>query len=217
MSYRGRIAPTPTGFLHLGHARTFALAAQRCRAAAGTLILRIEDLDAARCRGEYARAAAEDLRRLGIVWDEGPDVGGPCAPYVQSENFSYFLSVWERLKNAGAIYPCRRSRRDVAAAARAPHAEDEAAEPIFPPQWRPPAGTGRDFSEPGDFNWRFRVPDGEEISWYKAEGGFLSPSAGESVPTARSIPSPGSTNPSGAGIFPNWSAALPPVWRAVRL
>lgn len=165
MSYRGRIAPTPTGFLHLGHARTFALAAKRCRAAAGTLILRIEDLDAARCRGEYARAAAEDLRRLGIVWDEGPDVGGPCAPYVQSENFSYFLSVWERLKNAGAIYPCRRSRRDVAAAARAPHAEDEAAEPIFPPQWRPPAGTGRDFSEPGDFNWRFRVPDGEEISF----------------------------------------------------
>lgn len=166
MAYRGRIAPTPTGFLHLGHAATFALAARRCREAAGTLILRIEDLDAQRCRAEYASAAMEDLRRLGIEWDEGPDVGGPCAPYVQSENFPYFLEIWERLKNLGAIYPCRRSRRDVANAARAPHAEDESSEPLFPPEWRPPAGTGRDFSEPGDFNWRFRVPDGETIEFF---------------------------------------------------
>lgn len=166
MAYRGRIAPTPTGFLHLGHARTFALAARRCRAAAGTLVLRIEDLDTLRCREEYARAAAEDLRRLGIAWDEGPDVGGPCAPYVQSKNLPYFLEIWTRLKNLGAIYPCRRSRRDVAAAALAPHVEDEAAEPVFPAAWRPPAGTGRDFSEPGDFNWRFRVPDGETIEFF---------------------------------------------------
>lgn len=168
MTYRGRIAPTPTGFLHLGHARTFELAARRCREAAGTLILRIEDLDRARCRQEYATAAAEDLRRLGIDWDEGPDVGGSCAPYVQSQNFPYFLKIWERLKNGGFIYPCRRSRRDVAAAARAPHAEDEATEPIFPAEWRPPAGTGRDFDEPGDFNWRFRVPDGETIAFTDA-------------------------------------------------
>lgn len=165
MNYRGRIAPTPTGFLHLGHARTFALAAKRCREAAGTLILRIEDLDRQRCKKEFAEAAAEDLHRLGIAWDEGPDIGGAFPPYVQSQNFSYFLKIWKRLKNAGAIYPCRRSRRDVAAAASAPHAEDEAAEPIFPPEWRPPAGTGKNFAAPGDFNWRFRVPDGETIAF----------------------------------------------------
>ena len=166
MNYRGRIAPTPTGLLHLGHAKTFALAAKRCRDAAGTLVFRIEDIDTLRCKKEFAVAAMEDLRRLGISWDEGPDLGGKFSPYVQSENFSYFLKIWEKLKNAGAIYPCRRSRKDVAVAARAPHAEDEAAEPIFPVVWRPPAGTGRDFSEPGDYNWRFRVPDGEEISFF---------------------------------------------------
>lgn len=165
-TYRGRIAPTPTGLLHLGHARTFSLAAKRCRQAAGTLILRIEDLDTQRCKSHFTDAAIEDLKALGIRWNEGPDIGGPCAPYVQSQNLAYFRSVWERLKNIGAIYPCRRSRKDVAAAARAPHAEDESAEPIFPPEWRPEnPHFGKDFSEPGDFNWRFRVPDGECIEF----------------------------------------------------
>lgn len=166
MTYRGRIAPTPTGLLHLGHARTFALAAQRCREAAGTLVFRIEDIDTQRCKREFADAAMEDLRAIGISWNEGPDIGGKFAPYVQSENFSYFLKIWEKLKNSGTIYPCRRSRKDVVAATRAPHAEDEAAEPVFPPQWRPPAGTGMEFSEPGDYNWRFRVPDGEVIEFF---------------------------------------------------
>lgn len=164
--YRGRIAPTPTGFLHLGHASTFSIAASRCRKAAGTLILRIEDLDPLRCKKHFANAAAEDLKALGITWDEGPDIGGPNAPYVQSENFEYFFRIWERLKNAGAIYPCRRSRKDVAAATRAPHAEDEASDPVFPPEWRPAdPHYGKDFPEPGDFNWRFRVPDGEIIAF----------------------------------------------------
>lgn len=167
--YRGRIAPTPTGLLHLGHARTFALAAERCRNAAGTLIFRIEDLDTQRCKKHFADAAMEDLKSIGITWDEGPDVGGPHAPYVQSENSAYFLKIWKRLKDAGAIYPCRRSRKDVAAAARAPHAEDENAEPIFPPEWRPSdPNFGKDFSDPGDYNWRFRVPDGEIIAFADA-------------------------------------------------
>lgn len=164
--YRGRIAPTPTGFLHLGHARTFSLAAKRCSEAGGTLVLRIEDLDHARCKSEFASAAIEDLHRLGIRWQEGPDVGGAFAPYVQSENFSYFKKIWEHLKNSGAIYPCRRSRKDVAAAASAPHAEDESAEPIFPPEWRPDPAFGRAFSEPSDYNWRFRVPDGEAVEFF---------------------------------------------------
>ena len=70
--YRGRIAPSPTGYLHLGHARTFEVAQARCRAANGTLIYRNDDLDGPRCRPEFATAAMEDLRWFGIRWDEGP-------------------------------------------------------------------------------------------------------------------------------------------------
>jgi glutamyl-tRNA synthetase len=76
-SYRGRLAPSPTGYLHVGHARTFWTAWQRARDAGGTLVLRMEDLDADRSRAAYAEAAMEDLRWLGIRWQEGPDRGGP--------------------------------------------------------------------------------------------------------------------------------------------
>lgn len=162
--YRGRLAPTPTGLLHVGHARTFALAAERARRAGGDLILRIEDLDAARCRPEFATAAMEDLRWLGVRWDEGPDLGGPFGPYLQSERRSWFAEAWRRLHATGAIYPCDKSRADVARALAAPHAEDDA-EPIFPADLRPPAGTGHDRAEPGPSNWRLRVPDGEAVTF----------------------------------------------------
>ncbi|MDR1818504.1 MAG: tRNA glutamyl-Q synthetase [Puniceicoccales bacterium] len=169
--YRGRLAPTPTGFLHLGHAATFSLAAQRAAAAGGALVMRVEDLDPLRCKPEFAAAALEDLRWLGLRWDEGPDVGGPFAPYTQSERREWFLEVWRRLRDAGAIYPCSRSRRDVALAALAPNepstggAGGDAPEPLFPPEWRPPAGTGSDVPAPDalDANWRFRVPDGRRV------------------------------------------------------
>ena len=176
-AYRGRIAPTPTGRLHLGHARTFALAHDRARAAGGTLVFRIEDIDYRRCSPEYARAALADLRDLGLDWDEGPDVGGPHAPYEQSRRTPIFLETWRRLRDAGVIYPCRRSRRDVEAALGAPHAEDDA-EPIFPPEWRPEPGFGRDFEEPGDWNWRFRVPDGETLAFHDARQGHRQFKAG---------------------------------------
>jgi glutamyl-tRNA synthetase len=162
--YRGRLAPTPTGYLHVGHARTFALAADRARRAGGTLILRIEDLDAARCRPEFTQAAVEDLRWLGLGWDEGPDVGGPFGPYVQSERLRGFGEVWRRLHATGLIYPCDKSRADVARALAAPHAEHDA-EPIFPAELRPPGDVGADATEPGASNWRFRVPDGEVIAF----------------------------------------------------
>ena len=162
---RGRIAPTPTGYLHVGHARTFALAA--ARAAGGTLLYRTEDLDAGRCRPECADAALEDLRWLGLNWAEGPDVGGPHAPYVQSRRLPCFREVWAKLLAAGTIYPCDKSRKDVERSLTAPHAEDDA-EPIFPPELRAPAGAGRAAREPGPINWRFRVPDGESIAFVDA-------------------------------------------------
>ena len=78
--YRGRLAPSPTGLLHLGHASTFLTADARSRTAGGTLVFRNEDLDTQRSRPEFYKAMLEDLAWLGIRWQEGPDIGGPFAP-----------------------------------------------------------------------------------------------------------------------------------------
>jgi len=159
--YRGRLAPTPTGHLHLGHARTFWTAQERARQAGGELILRNEDLDRDRCKPEFSAAMLEDLRWFGFAWNEGPDLGGPFAPYSQSERQDYYHEIWRRLCASGCIYPSPHSRKDVERALVAPH-EGEG-EPVFPAELRPPRGTGQDAREPGEVNWRFRVPDGETI------------------------------------------------------
>jgi len=161
--YRGRIAPTPTGYLHLGHAQTFRTAHDRARAAGGALVFRMEDLDLPRCRPEFVDAALQDLAALGLTWDEGPDVGGPHAPYHQSGCGGFYLEAWQRLREGGWIYPCHRSRKDVATATQAPHEEN--IEPVFPPEWRPQPGTGREARSPDGTNWRFRVPDGEVVGF----------------------------------------------------
>ena len=84
-TYRGRLAPSPTGHLHLGHARTFWIAAERTKEKNGTLILRNEDLDAKRFRMDFVTDMLEDLRWVGLDWAEGPDIGGPFGPYSQSQ------------------------------------------------------------------------------------------------------------------------------------
>lgn len=172
--YRGRLAPSPTGLLHVGHARTFWTAFERARDANGTLVMRMEDLDPDRSRAEFADAALEDLRWLGMTWDEGPDVGGAFGPYVQSERKSLYKDAFEKLREIGCVYPCRCSRKDLAAALSAPHEgaaqQDPDDEPVYPGTCRP--GTcaplhGADFLS-GDLdggNWRFRVPDGEAIEF----------------------------------------------------
>jgi glutamyl-tRNA synthetase len=124
--YRGRLAPSPTGRLHLGHARTFLVAWLRARRAGGTLVLRIEDLDPPRVVAGAADAIASDLRWLGFDWDEGPDVGGPHAPYVQSERYTRYERALARLVEAGLVYPCTCTRREIALASSAPHADDDA-------------------------------------------------------------------------------------------
>jgi glutamyl-tRNA synthetase len=160
-AYRGRIAPSPTGFLHLGHARTFLIAAERARQAHGRLVLRNEDLDPERSRPEYARAMYEDLKWLGIEWSEGPDCAGQFAPYSQSERRPRYLAAWRRLKQAGFLYPCRCSRKDWILAASAPNeSEDEAIYPGKCRNCRP-----EDHDNPGGVNWRFRVPDGEVLQF----------------------------------------------------
>jgi glutamyl/glutaminyl-tRNA synthetase len=170
-AYRGRIAPSPTGLLHLGHASTFLAAAVRTREAGGTLVLRNEDLDRQRARPEFVEAMFEDLLWLGIRWQEGPDCGGPCAPYTQSERGGHYLAAWRVLLDRGLIYPCRCSRKDLAAAVSAPHesrdyenGDDD--EPMYPGTCRPlPDVDVKTADAPSDMNWRFRVPDGEAIEF----------------------------------------------------
>ena len=162
-AYRGRIAPSPTGYLHLGHARTFWIAQQRAETAGGTLILRNDDLDGPRCTAEFTAAALEDLRWFGLRWQEGPDIGGPHAPYTQSERMPLYTEAFERLRADGFIYPCKCSRQDVLRAISAPHEGEE--EPLYPGTCRPPQPEIS--QEPRDeINWRFRVPDGETVSFH---------------------------------------------------
>jgi len=121
MPYRGRFAPSPTGPLHLGNARTALLGWLAARAAAGRWIMRVEDLDRPRVRPGMEARQLEELRWLGLDWDEGPDVGGPCGPYRQSERGGRYAGALDRLRQAGRAYPCFCSRAEIAAAASAPH------------------------------------------------------------------------------------------------
>ena len=162
-TYRGRLAPSPTGLLHLGHARTFWIAQQRAQAHGGTLVLRNEDLDQARCKPEFASAMLEDLRWFGFEWQEGPDLGGPFGPYAQSQRRELYLAGFEKLRAAGLVYPCVCSRQDVLRALQAPHADDD--EPIYPGTCRNRSPSTINSQPSTPLNHRFRVPDGEEVSF----------------------------------------------------
>lgn len=162
-AYRGRIAPSPTGLLHLGHARTFWVAWKRARAAAGQLVFRNENLDRQRCRPEFFGAMFEDLRWLGLDWDEGPDAGGAFAPYSQSQRRSFYLPAWLRLRDRGFIYPCSCSRKDLERALEAPHDDDD--EIPYPGTCRSRLDQARAWDSPAGVSWRFRVPDGETVAY----------------------------------------------------
>ena len=162
--YRGRLAPSPTGLLHLGHARTFWTAQQRAQAAGGTLLLRNDDLDSARCRPEFVTAMLEDLGWFGLTWT-GPMVS-------QSARIPLYRAALARLYAGGFIFPCARSRRDVLAAAGAPHEGDENDEPLYPPEFRPADGSPLPpLTDPVATNWRFRVPDGETLVFTDGQTG----------------------------------------------
>ena len=104
----------------------------------------------------------EDLRWLGIVWSEGPDCGGPFAPYSQSERRTHYLEAWQKLRDASRIYPCTCSRKDVAQAVAAPNDTDD--EPIYPGTCRH-RDDARQFQDPAGVNWRFRVSDEAALSF----------------------------------------------------
>lgn len=160
--YRGRLAPSPTGYLHLGHTRTFLIATERAKQAHGVLVLRNEDLDPDRCRAGFARAMIEDLHWLGIEWQEGPDSGGPFGPYLQSQRRDFYLAAWRTLRDAGFIYRCTCSRKDLVQPAAAPNDSDD--EPIYSGKCRGRTDA-KTFQSPASVNWRFRVPDAEQITF----------------------------------------------------
>ena len=173
--YRGRIAPSPTGYLHLGHARTFWTAQQRALDANGTLVLRMDDLDGPRCTAEFSAAALDDLGWFGFRWEEGPDVGGPREPYTQSERMPLYIEAFERLRASGLIYPCKCSRQDVLRALSAPHEGED--EPLYPGTCRPASPIASTEKREG-INWRFRVPDGEAVSFHDGNLGLQDAFAG---------------------------------------
>jgi glutamyl-tRNA synthetase len=152
--YRGRFAPSPTGALHSGGARTALVGWLRARHEGGAFVMRVEDLDPPRVIPGAARQILDDLRWLGIDWDEGPDLGGPFAPYVQSERLSRYDAALERLRAGGAVYRCTCTRKEVQIAS-APHGEADGDDgPRYP-------GTCRDGpthpERPAAL--RFRMPD----------------------------------------------------------
>lgn len=122
--YRGRYAPSPTGPLHLGNLRTALAAWLHTRLMHGTFVLRIEDLDMLRAVDGGAEQMMEDLRWLGLDWDEGPDVGGPFGPYVQSDRQEIYEFHLQQLIKRGVVYPCFCSRKDIRMASSAPHGID---------------------------------------------------------------------------------------------
>jgi glutamyl-tRNA synthetase len=162
--YIGRLAPSPTGLLHLGHAATFWAAFVRAREHNGTLLLRNEDLDPQRSRPEFVSAMLEDLAWLRIAW-QPPMLS-------QSTRLPAYRAAFEQLLAGGHIYPCTCSRRDLAQMMHAPHDDDD--EPIYTGHCRPAQSTPQALAAA---NYRFRVPDGETIC-------FLDGNLGERAFTA---------------------------------
>lgn len=154
--YRGRFAPSPTGPLHLGGACTALCAWLAARSQGGTLILRVEDLDAPRVIKGAAEKILDELRWLGLDWDEGPDVSGACQPYIQSQRTDRYNEALEFLSREHHTYHCDCSRAEIARLASAPHAGEEG--PLYPGTCRN-LPSNRAFKRPPAV--RLRVPEGE--------------------------------------------------------
>ena len=132
---RGRYAPSPTGRLHVGSARTALAAWLSVRAKGGVFVMRVEDLDGPRTVPGMAEAILNDLAWLGLDWDEGPARGGAYGPYTQSERFAFYEAALTQLHRLGRLFPCRHSRKDLLRLATAPHGSSGL--PPYPAALRP--------------------------------------------------------------------------------
>ena len=169
----GRLAPSPTGALHLGNARSFLLAWLSVRQQNGKILLRIEDIDSPRVKPWAREQTLTDLKWLGLDWDWGPDVSVPHTSYIQTERLERYRLVLEQLASEGAIYPCFCSRREVNEAASAPHETSEPQAQLLEGSIYP--GTCRDLKRStasasaasNEFAWRWRFDEGE-LTWVDA-------------------------------------------------
>ena len=159
-TYRGRIAPTPSGYLHEGHARTFKIAWTRARERKGSIIYRNDDLDKLRSKEEFLEAAMEDLKGLKIDWDEGPDCGGEFGPYNQSKRMEKYVSILLKLANKGLVYSCAKSRKEIQSFGM--KAKD-GNEYLFPEELRPLKKKYENHEVNLNTNWRFRTQWNQEI------------------------------------------------------
>lgn len=146
-AYVGRLAPSPTGAQHVGNARTYLLAWLAARRAGGRLVLRIEDIDSPRVKPGAAEQALDDLRWLGLDWDEGP--------VVQTQRLAHYEEALLRLREQERVYPCTCSRTEVEQAASAPHAEHEG--PVYPGTCAGRSAADAEGLIGRPFAWRFRV------------------------------------------------------------
>jgi glutamyl-tRNA synthetase len=156
-TYRSRIAPSPTGYLHLGHARTFWIAAERARAAGGTLLFRNDDLDPHRSKPNFISAMIEDLRWLGLDW-QPPMVN-------QSERLPLYRAALDRLIAQGDAYECICTRKDLARLAHAPH-EEQDDEPVYDGHCRPIQNVYHSgHSEESHSACAVTIPSGKPTTW----------------------------------------------------
>ncbi|MCX8006622.1 MAG: glutamate--tRNA ligase, partial [Coriobacteriia bacterium] len=173
MSVRTRFAPAPTGALHLGGARTALFSWLVARSAGGEFVIRIEDTDVRRTVPGSEDSLLEDLRWLGLDWDEGPDVGGPYAPYRQSERSALYRAAAERLREAGALYPCYCTPEELAADREVDRAAGRA--PRYAGRCRTLTDSQRArlHAEGRKAAWRFAVPQSAIVSFDDAVHGAM--------------------------------------------
>jgi len=163
--FKTRFAPSPTGLLHLGNIRTALFNFLLARQAQGTFLLRLEDTDALRGHEKYARALEQDLRWLGLAWNEGPEAGGQHGPYAQSERGSIYKEYFAALESRGLAYPCFCSEHELAIARKTALAAH-----------RPPRYSGKcrallpqevqaRFARAEPATLRFRVEEGETVEF----------------------------------------------------
>ena len=155
---RCRFAPSPTGPLHLGNARSSLVTWLHARLIDATLIMRIEDLDRPRVKPGSTEQILTDLRWLGLDWDEGPDVGGPVGPYIQSDRDPWYHQMMALLEQQSLVFPCFCSRKDIERLASAPHGHTL----TYPGSCRDLDSAGRELAQARHPNrapaWRVKVP-----------------------------------------------------------
>jgi nondiscriminating glutamyl-tRNA synthetase len=164
-SVRVRYAPAPTGFQHIGNLRTALFNWLFARHEHGTFIIRIEDTDRERSKEEYVAQILEDFRWLGLDWDEGPDKGGPCGPYRQSERLEIYREYAGRLLAQGKAYRCWCTSEELEE--RRAAATKHGLSPMYDGRCRELSEADRSKldAEGRRSSVRFRVPENEKISF----------------------------------------------------